>query len=103
MSSETLTNNTSQDNELENFFNSSNTITPVENNSIKQEVELTTITSPETQIIEPVENNLESFFNSAEDVKVSNLEKLEYAFDKNTQIIGNAYSCLLYTSDAADE
>ena len=91
MSSETLTNNTSQDNELESFFNSSNIITPVENNSIKQEVELTTITSPETQIIEPVENNLESFFNSAEDVKVSNLEKLEYAFDKNTQIIGNAY------------
>ena len=79
MSSETLTNNTSQDNELESFFNSSNIITPVENNSIKQEVELTTITSPETQIIEPVENNLESFFNSAEDVKVSNLEKLEYA------------------------
>ena len=30
-------------------------------------------------------------FSKGEEVKVSNLEKLEYAFDKNTQIIGNVW------------
>ena len=30
-------------------------------------------------------------FSQGEEVKVSNLEKLEYAFDKNTQIIGNVW------------
>ena len=30
-------------------------------------------------------------FSQGEEIKVSNLEKLEYAFDKNTQILGNIY------------
>ena len=39
--------------------------------------------------VEPTEEPIS--FTGGEDIKVSNLEKLEYAFDKNTQILGNIY------------
>ena len=41
----------------------------------------------------PVETTTEEpvTFTGGEDVKITNLEKLEYGFDKTTQILGNVY------------
>ena len=47
---------------------------------------------PEEKEEVPTSTTIEGFdFSQAEKIKVSNLEKLEYAFDKNTQMIGNVF------------
>jgi GH24 family phage-related lysozyme (muramidase) len=43
----------------------------------------------EVKVEEPVSEGID--FSQGEEIKVSNLEKLEYAFDKNTQMLGNIY------------
>jgi GH24 family phage-related lysozyme (muramidase) len=104
MSSETLTNNVSSENELENFFNTSTVSTQEETKSIEPQSdiqlteELPSQTQPKTELesffsSEPIpdSNSLEGFLMSAEKPEISNLEKLEYGWDKETMVLGNLF------------
>ena len=104
MSSETLTNNVSSENELENFFNTSTVSTQEETKSIEPQSdiqlteELPSQTQPKTELesffsSEPTSdsNSLEGFLMSAEKPEISNLEKLEYGWDKETMVLGNLF------------
>ena len=104
MSSETLTNISSSENELENFFNTSTVSTQEETKSIEPQSdiqlteELPSQTQPKTELESffsseptPDSNSLEGFLMSAEKPKISNLEKLEYGWDKETMVLGNLF------------
>ncbi len=108
MSSETLTNITSSNNELENFFNTSTEIvkeeTPKviteENNITESQPEIKTVdnqTQPKTELEnffseDKIDSNsLEGFMMSGEKPEISNLEKLEYGWDKETMVLGNLF------------
>jgi len=104
MSSETLTNITSSENELENFFNTSTVSTQEETKSIEPQSdiqlteELPSQTQPKTELESffsseptPDSNSLEGFLMSAEKPEISNLEKLEYGWDKETMVLGNLF------------
>ena len=104
MSSETLTNNVSSENELENFFNTSTVSTQEETKSIEPQSdiqlteELPSQTQPKTELESffsseptPDSNSLEGFLMSAEKPEISNLEKLEYGWDKETMVLGNLF------------
>lgn len=104
MSSETLINNISSENELENFFNSSTVNIQEETKSIEpqSDIQLTknlpSQTQPKTELesffsSEPIpdSNSLEGFLMSAEKPEISNLEKLEYGWDKETMVLGNLF------------
>ena len=108
MSSETLTNITSSNNELENFFNTSTEIvkekTPKviteENNITESQPEIKTVdnqTQPKTELEnffseDKIDSNsLEGFIMSGEKPEISNLEKLEYGWDKETMVLGNLF------------
>ena len=104
MSSETLTNNISSENELENFFTSEQTNEVQETKSIETqpELQLTEEVNNQTQPVDelesffsseptPASNSLEGFFTSGEKPEISNLEKLEYGWDKETMFFGNVF------------
>ena len=104
MSSETLNTNISSENELENFFNSSTVNIQEETKSIEPQSdiqlteELPSQTKPKTELESffsseptPDSNSLEGFLMSAEKPEISNLEKLEYGWDKETMVLGNLF------------
>jgi hypothetical protein len=104
MSSETLTNNISSENELKNFFTSEQTNEVQETKSIETqpELQLTEEVNNQTQPVDELEsffsseptpdsNSLEGFFTSGEKPEISNLEKLEYGWDKETMFFGNVF------------
>jgi len=104
MSSETLTNISSSENELENFFNTSTVSTQEETKSIEPQSdiqlteELPSQAQPKTELESffsseptPDSNSLEGFLMSAEKPEISNLEKLEYGWDKETMVLGNLF------------
>ena len=104
MSSETLTNNISSENELENFFTSEQPNEVQETKSIETqpELQLTEEVNNQTQPVDELEsffsseptpdsNSLEGFFTSGEKPEISNLEKLEYGWDKETMFFGNVF------------
>lgn len=66
----------------------------------KQTIQIETPSTEETISTEPTSTEVETVkpestevptFTGGEDVKITNLEKLEYGFDKTTQILGNVY------------
>ena len=104
MSSETLTNNISSENELENFFTSDQPNEVQETKSIETqpELQLTEEVTNQKQPVDELEsffsseptpdsNSLEGFFTSGEKPEISNLEKLEYGWDKETMFFGNVF------------
>ena len=104
MSSETLNTNLSSENELENFFTSEQSNEVQENKLIETqpELQLTEEVNNQTQPVDELEsffsseptpdsNSLEGFFVSGEKPEISNLEKLEYGWDKETMFFGNAF------------
>ena len=104
MSSETLNTNLSSENELENFFTSeqSNEVQETKLIETQPELQLTEEVNNQTQPVDELEsffsseptpdsNSLEGFFVSGEKPEISNLEKLEYGWDKETMFIGNAF------------
>ena len=104
MSSETLNTNLSSENELENFFTSeqSNEVQETKLIETQPELQLTEEVNNQTQPVDELEsffsseptpdsNSLEGFFVSGEKPEISNLEKLEYGWDKETMFFGNAF------------
>ena len=104
MSSETLNTNLSSENELENFFTSeqSNEVQETKLIETQPELQLTEEVNNQTQPVDELEsffsseptpdsNSLEGFFISGEKPEISNLEKLEYGWDKETMFFGNAF------------
>ena len=104
MSSETLNTNLSSENELENFFTSeqSNEVQETKLIETQPELQLTEEVNNQTQPVDELEsffsseptpdsNSLEGFFVSGEKPEISNLEKLEYGWDKETMFFGNVF------------
>ena len=104
MSSETLNTNLSSENELENFFTSEqpNEVQETKSLETQPEIQLTEEVNNQTQPVDELEsffsseptpdsNSLEGFFISGEKPEISNLEKLEYGWDKETMFFGNAF------------
>ena len=64
--------------------------------STEEQEKLIPITPLQTEeekplVVETPTTDTGALFTGGEDIKVSNLEKLEYAYDKNTQLIGNIF------------
>ena len=104
MSSETLTNNVSSENELENYFTSeqSNEVKEINLIETQPEIQITEEINNQTQSVDELENyfsseptpdsnSLEGFFASGDKPEISNLEKLEYGWDKETMFFGNVF------------
>jgi uncharacterized FlgJ-related protein len=104
MSSETLNTNLSSENELENYFTSeqSNEVKETNLTETQPEIQLTEEVNIQTQPVDELENyfssepipdsnSLEGFFISGDKPEISNLEKLEYGWDKETMVVGNLF------------